>query len=541
VIPGLFAADGLENRYRSPPDIADITETFKIERNSYLPSFISVDQVVTEEFSHDADAVPEIAGPDVIIEEPVVLGIIADMAVGGKSPAVAAVTYTSLELVTLAEILQDIFGNIVGAGNAQKVVCQPPAGREIPESSPIGVIITADVNAEGGIGIESSAQSYRREVAFSCQVRKSGQSVKGEKLVDRILFQRPVKIRVHEVLLGNLDSQPFPGRRISLGLGVKPVDQGIFQFIGIGYGICVIEQNNSVIIVDAFNQAVALDSSFALAYAGLGDAYYIMVWWGWLSRTDGYPIAKRFIQKALELDPKLAEAHAALGSMTCFIEYQWEEAENHLIRALELNPNYATGHQYYAELLDITRRNIKARKHMNRALELNPMSVVMNTQSSAIYFRQGNYEKAIELGEKAFELDPGIKRQRWRMFKTYWMMGQDTEAINQLHLMWQSDTATIKYVEASKIVFDSAGINGLFRWVTDIETEIHPTNAYRIAESYAMIGEKQLALMWLEKAYELQLNTLPQINNHLNFEAFRSEPRFQALLEKMNLAGINYQ
>ena len=120
-------------------------------------------------------------------------------------------------------------------------------------------------------------------------------------------------------------------------------------------------------------------------------------------------------------------------------------------------------------------------------------------------------------------------------------MGQDSEAIKQLHLMWQSDTARIKFVEASKTVYDSAGIDGLLAWITDFEAEINPTNAYRIAEGYAMLGEKQLALNWLEKAYELELNSLPQINNHVHFNFLRSEPRFQALLEKMNLADSSIQ
>ena len=126
--------------------------------------------------------------------------------------------------------------------------------------------------------------------------------------------------------------------------------------------------------VDYFEQALAEDPEYALAHVGLADAYQIMVNYGWLPREDGYPKAKKQALKALEIEPNLAEAYATIGVIAWFLEWDWEEAEIQLKRAIELNPNYSASSQWYSELLHIVGQPKEAREQINRALELDPLS-----------------------------------------------------------------------------------------------------------------------------------------------------------------------
>ena len=127
-----------------------------------------------------------------------------------------------------------------------------------------------------------------------------------------------------------------------------------------------------------FNKALELDSSYALAYSGLADAYFIMAWWGFIPKNIGFDKGKEFAKKSLSINNNLGEAHATLGGIITWQEWNWKEAEKELKQAISLNPNNATIHQYYSELLNILGRNKEAREQINLALELNPYSVIMN-------------------------------------------------------------------------------------------------------------------------------------------------------------------
>ena len=141
--------------------------------------------------------------------------------------------------------------------------------------------------------------------------------------------------------------------------------------------------------IEYYEKAIAEDSVYALAYAGLADNYDLMSLQGHIDRTEGNKIAREMAGKALEIDPDLSEAHTVMGSIYTFTDWKWKPAEKEFLKAIELNPNYSTAHQYYAEFLTIIGRDEEARQHIDKALQLDPFSFVVRWRSSTIILPPG--------------------------------------------------------------------------------------------------------------------------------------------------------
>ena len=285
--------------------------------------------------------------------------------------------------------------------------------------------------------------------------------------------------------------------------------------------------------VEYFEQALAADPEYALAHAGLADAYLILVWRVWLPKDKGLPMAKEHALKALEIDPNLGEAHAILGSIAV-LEWQWQEAETELLKAIELNPNYATGRQYYSEYLDIIGQPEEAREQINRALELDPLSLIIHEVSTSMYYNSGELDMALKENLKVLEFDQNRADPYWKMFIFYREQGRDEESFKHLKKFWSLNGSTQKYTEVTEDIYAKTGIDGVIRWWMDELVNNSPNKTIFIAWHYAILGEKDLALGWLERAFE-HSNPHVGLKGDRTFESLRSEPRFIALLEKMGL------
>jgi len=147
--------------------------------------------------------------------------------------------------------------------------------------------------------------------------------------------------------------------------------------------------------VEYFEKALAIDPDYALAYAGLADAYFIQAFWGWLPWDEGTTRSKELAIKALDIDRNLAEAHTVLGAILNYKEWKWEEAQKELQLAIKLNPKFVTAHHYYSELQDILRHNSEARKHINIALQLDPFLPVLHSLSSGYYYNEGKLNESL--------------------------------------------------------------------------------------------------------------------------------------------------
>jgi len=287
--------------------------------------------------------------------------------------------------------------------------------------------------------------------------------------------------------------------------------------------------------IEYFEKAVTIDPNYALAYAGLADAYFLLAWYSQMPKPEGYEKSKECVNKALGIDKNLAEAHTVLGTILCWNEWKWEEARKELLLAVELNPNFVPAHSYYSELLEILRETTEARKQINIALELDPFFPMMRLLSGRYYFNEGKYRESLDeyklLQELNFRVD-----YYWSFFNIYIRLGEDLKAVEVLQEILLRDTFTSKDASLAKEIFNKSGINGVSTWLVELALKRPEPNPWELATRYARVGKKEEALYWLEIYFDNRPSSLPRINNNPEIEILRSEPRFQEMITKLGLS-----
>jgi TolB-like protein/AraC-like DNA-binding protein len=298
-------------------------------------------------------------------------------------------------------------------------------------------------------------------------------------------------------------------------------------------------RENKETSLEYFKKAIATDPYYAEAYAGLGDAFFIGTKGMFFPRPEGYIEAKKQILRALELDNKLAEAHATLGAILAFGEWKWAEAENELQEAIRLNPNCITAHQYYGEMLLILRRFIEARTHLNLASELEPTSSLILILSARCYAAEGKFPEALEDCRKVIELTPQFWDAYFYNFYIYRRIGEELKAVDAIEQALSVLEVDKKYAVKVKEVYRKSGMTGLYNMLIVYESEDLEFGILGLARTYYWLGEKEKTLDCLEKAMAMEAKypDLPRINCDIDFEELRNDPRFQALLKKMGLSA----
>ena len=282
-----------------------------------------------------------------------------------------------------------------------------------------------------------------------------------------------------------------------------------------------------------FRNAIAADPSFALAYVGLADSLVMNQ-----SQVAEAPV---MIAKALELDPTLGEAYATRGFYEMFFEWEWEKAEESFKRSLELNPNYATAHHWYATLLAIKGETAAAKDEMHRALELNPLSHNFLADLGQLHYFSSEYTEAEKYCLKALEIDPDFSFAHEYLHNIYLKTGRYEEAVVEIA---KADAINGTYTgEVQKIdepvskfraAFRKSGINGYLE-LRFPGTPTSPEAFYLYAMKHALIGDKEKAIDYLEKSTDARMFLSAFLKAEPAFEQLRSEPRYQQILKKMGL------
>lgn len=290
---------------------------------------------------------------------------------------------------------------------------------------------------------------------------------------------------------------------------------------------------------DYFNQAIEKDPGYALAYAGLALTYTLGPDWGNAPPETSHPKAKAAALRALELDGSLAEPHAVLGMYFSHAEWNWAEAEKEFRRAIELKPDYATAHQWLStEVLIPQNRLDEAIAEGKRARELDPLSAIISTRLGYAFFVARRYDEAIAMHRRSLDIDPNFSFAHNSLGNTLLAKGQYNEAI----------AASRKAVELSindpwdkgYLAFGLAKAGHRDEAIKIIEELKHPAAdiyvpAIVIALPYLALGNKEESLAWLEKEVAAHGSDGPTTAADPNFDDLRSDPRFKALLKRMNL------
>ncbi len=287
-----------------------------------------------------------------------------------------------------------------------------------------------------------------------------------------------------------------------------------------------------------FEQAIAKDPNYALAYSGLADAYTLLTVYSSESPRELMPKAKQAALKALELDDRLAEAHASYGQIVVYYDYDLVTAEQQYRQAIELNPNYATAHQWLAEHLSALKRWDEALAEIQRALQLDPLSVIMNRIYADILMDAHRYDEAIAQFKKTLELDPNFPTTHYFLGRAYEALGRYDEAVSEYTISGKLSGLPPEILEHANRIYARAGWKAYLQASLD---QILKQPAGRkfppfvIATFYARLGNKEETLAWLERAYEERDFRLTLLSVSFEFDNFRSEPRLVALVQKIGL------
>ncbi|MDT4898358.1 MAG: eukaryotic-like serine/threonine-protein kinase [Acidobacteriota bacterium] len=285
-----------------------------------------------------------------------------------------------------------------------------------------------------------------------------------------------------------------------------------------------------------FRQAIDIDPDYALAYAGLADAYYALSS-NHLPANEAMPKARAAAEQALQMDETLSEAHASLGLVKAFYEWDWSGAEMEYRRAIELNPGYASAHHWYGWYLALMGRLNEAIAEIKQASELDPLSLEINSDLGLSFFFARQYERAIEQFEKALEMDPNSIWTRFFMGWAREQKGDYAEAIEDYKRAAQLDDSPL-ILAALGHTFVMAGQRdealGVLEEMKQLAESRH-VSSYHFTVIHAALGEKDEAFAWLEKSYDAREEALVWLKVDPRLDTIRTDPRFIDLQRRVGL------
>jgi len=299
--------------------------------------------------------------------------------------------------------------------------------------------------------------------------------------------------------------------------------------------------------IDYFEQAIALDPNYALAYAALADCYILQL--PSMPRKERFPKARAAAIKALEIDETLGEAHTALAEVEVDA-WNWSVAERGFKRAIELSPNYPTARHWHAELLSRLGRHDEAIREMKRAQELDPLSLPINAMVGHTLMMARRYDEAIEQFKKTLEMDPNFNLARIWLARAYTYKGMYEEAITEREKRIDGpggnpdNRATqIQNFAELKAAYKKSGARGFWEKRLEIQKQNQAQGGsdrpFVMSEIYANLGDKDQALEWLEKVIE-ERGGDGYIKVDPVLDPLRDDPRFQELLRKVGFTLVIY-
>ena len=289
-----------------------------------------------------------------------------------------------------------------------------------------------------------------------------------------------------------------------------------------------------------FEQAIASDPQYAMAYAGIADSYIVLGAWatGALAPREAYPKAKVAALKALECDYTLAEAHTSMAAVIKVFDWNWAEAEKGFKRAIELDPSYPTAHQWYAMYLNAMGRLPEAIEEIKRAHGLAPLSHVISRDLSRVFFFAREYESALKQLEQTLEMEPNFVPALFFQGTTFAQLKRFDESVSVLQ---RAVTLTAGKAYLLAALGHTYAISGerdqAMRIIDELREQAKRryVSPYNFAIIYAGLGESDQAFTYLERTYEERANWLVFLRGEARLDCLRSDARFADLMRRVGL------
>ncbi|HEV8148317.1 MAG TPA: tetratricopeptide repeat protein [Bryobacteraceae bacterium] len=285
-------------------------------------------------------------------------------------------------------------------------------------------------------------------------------------------------------------------------------------------------------------EAIALDPAYALAYSGLADCYIVLAKFGAEMPREFMPLARAAAERALTLDPTLAEAHVSLGSIAAIFDWDWAGAERHFRRAIELKPDYATAHQWYGhDYLAAVGRLKQAEQELERARDCDPLSLVILSSSGENFAMQRRPVEALQYFAQSLELDPYFPRGYFGTARALLQLRRCEEAVEALQRGLALDPHSPMALAVAAHVYSAAGRESeAKRMLSALERMAASQRipAYVFMRAWMMFDPKR-SCDYLEQAFEERDPRLVHIAVSPVYDPLRGQPRFESTIRSMGL------
>jgi serine/threonine-protein kinase len=288
-----------------------------------------------------------------------------------------------------------------------------------------------------------------------------------------------------------------------------------------------------------FERALEKDPDYALGYAGIAFVWLARQQMGLVNPSEATPKAKEAAQRALELDDTLPEIHYTWAAITTWGDWDWEEGERAFKRALELKPNFAEALVYYSNVLCYMDRLDEAMATAERAVQLDPLNSVILTISGVTYSYAGRYDDAIEQYRQALETSPNDPVGHSGLWETYYKKGMYEESLSSAKAFFTG----LGFPEMAEVLAQGYEVDGYSGAMTSAAemmeafTEQSYFSPTFLAMMFALAGDHEKTIEWLEMGYEMKDPNMPYVSGFTFFDLLGDDPRYHDLLRRMNLPG----
>jgi TolB-like protein len=292
--------------------------------------------------------------------------------------------------------------------------------------------------------------------------------------------------------------------------------------------------------VTHFKRAMAMDPSFALAMAGLAEAYNMLGYWNYLPPKEAFPEAKTAALQALKLNPRLAEAHTALAFVYYEFDWLFEEADHEFSEAVRLNPGSATARLWFAEFLLAMERYPEGDEQFESARKLDPLSVRISFDLAVKFWFKRQFDRAEDQLQRTLSMDPGNSLVYDFLAQVLWKINKPAEAFSAFERARTFEGVfSAEEIGEMRKAYEAFGLSAYLRKVNELRQQHLALGKYQsaliIALQYAAAGVDGDALDWLERAVDEHSTWLPELKVDPTWDTLRSQPRFIAVLKKIGL------